>query len=157
MIIAQQPTSLRWFWLILAGLMVGFHLGLIFWGLVPNLVSRPLHLAFVLPWVFVFAARSTAQLISGLVLATLGVSASVWIAAGHDMLGDQYGFIEGDFQIGIAIVLLVCVIEAARRAIGWPLPLVAITALAYALFGSISGSASANVASTGATCRHPVI
>ncbi len=137
MMIAKQPaTSLRLLWLVLAGLMVAFHLGLIFWGLVPNLVSRPLHLAFVLPWVFVFGAKSRVELVSGLMLSVLGVSASVWIAFNYDILGDQYGFLEGNFQVGVAIVLLVCVIEAARRSIGWPLPLVAVTALAYALFGS---------------------
>ncbi len=31
---------------------VGFHIYLIFTGLMPNLVSRPIHLALVLPWVF---------------------------------------------------------------------------------------------------------
>lgn len=132
----SQQIPLRPFWLGLAAVMVAFHLGLIFWGLVPNLVSRPLHLAFILPWVFVFAAKSRGGLISGLVLAALGVSAALWIALNHDMLGDQYGFLEGNFQIAVAVTLLVCVIEAARRAIGWPLPLVAVSALAYALFGS---------------------
>ncbi|MFT4960466.1 MAG: TRAP transporter 4TM/12TM fusion protein [Paracoccaceae bacterium] len=136
MVMPQHSTSMRLFWLGLAALMVAFHLGLIFWGLVPNLVSRPLHLAFVLPWVFVFAAKSRGELASGLMLSMLGVSAAIWIALNHDMLGDQYGFLEGNFQIGIAVVLLVCVIEAARRAIGWPLPLVAISAMVYALFGS---------------------
>jgi TRAP transporter 4TM/12TM fusion protein len=134
------PAGQRPLWLALAALMVAFHLGLIFSGLVPNLISRPLHLAFVLPWVFVFGAKSRPQRVSGLVLTLLGVFAALWIAVNHDMLGDQYGFLEGDFQVGIAVVLLVCVIEAARRAIGWPLPLVATAALAYALFGNyISG------------------
>ncbi len=131
-----MATPLRLFWLGLAALMVAFHLGLIFSGLVPNLVSRPLHLAFVLPWVFVFNAKTKPALVSGLVLSALGVCAALWIALNHDMLGDQYGYLEGDFQIVVAIVLLVCVIEAARRAIGWPLPLVAVSALAYALFGT---------------------
>ncbi|NRB20744.1 MAG: TRAP transporter fused permease subunit [Rhodobacteraceae bacterium] len=132
----QIPAGQRPFWLALAALMVAFHLGLIFSGLVPNLISRPLHLAFVLPWVFVFGAKSRPQLISGLVLSLLGVSSALWIAVNYDILGDQYGFLEGNLQIGIAIVLLVCVVEAARRAIGWPLPLVATIALAYALFGA---------------------
>ncbi|MDU9002744.1 TRAP transporter permease [Sedimentitalea todarodis] len=131
---ADAPP-LRPLWLALAAAMVAFHLGLIFWGLVPNLVSRPLHLAFVLPWVFVYGARSGFQSVSGLILATLGVFAALWIALNHNMLGDQYGFLENDFQLGIAVVLLVCVIEAARRAIGWPLPSVAVLALAYAMLG----------------------
>lgn len=122
-------------WLLLAAALVIYHIGLIFWGLVPNLVSRPLHLAFILPWVFVYGARTRAQLVTGVVLAAAGVLAALWIAFRHDALGDQYGFLENRFQIGVAVVLLVCVIEAARRAIGWPLPLVAVAALAYALLG----------------------
>ena len=51
------------------------------------------------------------------------------------MLSDQYGFLEDDFQLVIAIVLLVTVLEGARRAIGWPLPIVAALALAYGLYG----------------------
>ncbi|WP_109464689.1 TRAP transporter permease [Albibacillus kandeliae] len=122
-------------WIALAALLVVYHLGLIFWGLVPNLVSRPLHMAVILPWIFLFGARSRWALISGAVLTVLGVGAALWIALNHDMLGDQYGFLESDFQIGVAIVLLLCVVEAARRAIGWPLPMVALAALAYGLFG----------------------
>ncbi|WP_255455335.1 TRAP transporter fused permease subunit [Salipiger sp. PrR002] len=133
----QMPQAAwkRAVWIGLAALVVVYHLGLVFSGLVPNLVSRPLHMAVVLPWVFIFGATGRWQLISGAVLTVLGVGAAGWIALNHEMLGDQYGFLESDFQIGVAAVLLLCVIEAARRAIGWPLPLVAVIALAYALFG----------------------
>lgn len=134
--VKRSHAATRALWLGLATLMVAFHLGLIFSGLVPNLVSRPLHLAFVLPWVFVFKASSKPGLYSGIVLTILGVSSAIWIALNHGQLSDQYGYLEGNFQIAIAITLLVCVVEAARRSIGWPLPLVAISALAYALFGS---------------------
>ncbi|WP_226626691.1 TRAP transporter permease [Alloyangia pacifica] len=122
-------------WIGLAALVVVYHLGLVFSGLVPNLVSRPLHMATALPWVFLFGAKGRWQMISGAVLTVLGVGAAGWIALNHEMLGDQYGFLESNFQIGVAVVLLVCVIEAARCAIGWPLPLVAVLSLAYALFG----------------------
>lgn len=133
----QDDHPIRWkgLWVLLAAVLVAYHIGLIFWGLVPNLVSRPLHMALVLPWVFVFSARSHAQLVSGTVLAALGIAASIWIAWNHDTLGDQYGFLENNLQIAIAITLLVCVLEAARRAIGWPLPVVAALALVYALLG----------------------
>ena len=122
-------------WLVLAALLVAYHIGLIFWGLVPNLVSRPLHMALILPWIFVFTARDRTQLLSGVLFATVGMAASIWIAWNHEALGDQYGFLENNFQIAVAIILLVCVLEAARRAIGWPLPVVAAMSLAYALFG----------------------
>jgi TRAP transporter 4TM/12TM fusion protein len=115
--------------------LVAFHLGLIFWGLVPNLVSRPLHLALALPWIFLFVEGVKLTRLSGIVLCALGMAASFWIAWNQSALGDQYGFLEGNFQIGVAVVLLVVVLEAARRAISWPLPLVALLALLYGLFG----------------------
>ena len=43
-------------WPALGALLIAFHLGLIFYGLVPNLVARPLHLALALPWVLILAA-----------------------------------------------------------------------------------------------------
>jgi hypothetical protein len=115
--------------------LVVFHLGLIFWGLVPNLVSRPLHLALALPWIFLFVEGSRSYRASGAVFCGLGMAASIWVAWNHSALGDQYGFLEGDLQVGIAIVLLLVVLEAARRAISWPLPTVALLALIYGLFG----------------------
>lgn len=123
------------FWLILATALVTYHLALIFSGLVPNLVSRPLHMAFILPFVLMLGNKSRWGTISGTVLAASGIAASVWIAINHDRLGDQYGFLEGNLQIAIAVTLLAVTLEAARRAIGWPLPLVAAAALLYGLFG----------------------
>ena len=132
---APAPQGVaRAVWASLALASVVFHLGLIFSGLVPNLVSRPLHLVFVLPWVLVWG-RQGASFWSGLALAALGIAAAVWVAVNYDVLDDQYGFLEGDFQVGVAIVLILVVLEAARRAIGWPLPVVAALALLYGLFG----------------------
>ncbi|WOI34052.1 TRAP transporter fused permease subunit [Tritonibacter scottomollicae] len=122
-------------WLVLAAALVTYHLALIFSGLVPNLVSRPLHMAFILPFVFMLGNKSRWATISGTVLAAMGMAAAIWIAINHDRLGDQYGFLESNTQIAIAVTLLVVTLEAARRAIGWPLPLVAAAALLYGLFG----------------------
>ena len=92
-------------------------------------------MAFVLPWVLCLGARSSFARITGYVLAIAGISCALWIALAHDSLGDQYGFLESNAQVGGAMILLLVVIEAARRAVGWPLPLVAATTLAYALWG----------------------
>ncbi len=122
-------------WALFAAALVAFHLGLIFSGLVPNLVSRPLHMAFALPFVLVFGARSRAERATGLALAAIGVAGCVWIALNENRLADQYGFLENGFQIGLAIALLLIVLEMARRSIGWPLPIIAFLALCYGLFG----------------------
>ncbi|GFE64674.1 ATP-binding protein [Litoreibacter roseus] len=108
-----------------------FHIGLIFSGLVPNLVARPLHMALILPWVFLIAPLSKV----GAVLCAIGVLGCVWIAWNHVDLRNQYGFLEGQFQIVLAVVLLVIVLDAARRMIGWPLPVVALFALLYGVLG----------------------
>lgn len=123
------------FWLLLATALVGYHIALIFVGLVPNLVSRPVHMALILPFALVLGATSRANWISGIILAVLGVSAALWVALNSDALGDQYGFLEGNSQLLIAIILLGVTLETTRRAIGWPLPMVAATALLYGLFG----------------------
>ena len=124
----------RVFWASFALASVVFHIGLVFSGLVPNLVSRPVHLIFVLPWVLIWGRQGLA-LWSGVALCAVGVAAAAWVALSHDVLADQYGFLEGDLQVWIAAALICVVLEAARRAIGWPLPLVALTALLYGLFG----------------------
>lgn len=122
-------------WVLLGALTIAFHLGLIFSGLVPNLVSRPLHMALLLPWVFVLAARNRVELLSGIALTVIGLASCAWIAWNHQVLRNQYGFVETDLQIAISFALLVIVMEGARRMIGWPLPLVAALALLYGFYG----------------------
>ncbi|MFK8081677.1 MAG: TRAP transporter permease [Granulosicoccus sp.] len=129
----DPPTSL--FWVALGAISIALHLGLIFYGLVPNLIARPVHMALALPWVLVFSSRAGLSRISGAMFAVIGVMACLWIVFNQSQLSDQYGFIESPFQSGVAVCLLIVVIEAARRAIGWPLPVVALVALSYGLFG----------------------
>ncbi|MDW3119327.1 MAG: TRAP transporter fused permease subunit [Roseovarius pacificus] len=79
--------------------------------------------------------RAGWSLVSGVVLAALGAAAALWVVWNQNALADQYGFLEGQGQLAIAAVLILVVLEAARRAIGWPLPLVAALALLYGLYG----------------------
>ncbi|MBN8412967.1 MULTISPECIES: TRAP transporter permease [Halomonas] len=122
-------------WVGLGTLSVVFHLGLIFHGLTPALISRPLHMALVLPWVLVFSARTRWQHASGLALTALGVAACLFIVINEDALSGQYGFIDTPLQMAVGVLLIVVALEAARRAIGWPLPLVTALALGYAALG----------------------
>lgn len=133
--VATMKLSVRPAWVALAALLVAFHLGLIFYGLAPNLVSRPLHMAFALPFVFILSARSRAELTTGTPLALIGIACCLWIVFERNMLDEQYGALDSNLQIAVAIVLLLIVLEMARRSIGWPLPLVALAALLYGLLG----------------------
>ena len=130
-----QSVPVRLVQFALALVLVVFHLGLVFSGLISNLVSRPLHMALALPWILVIAAKPGANRVTGVVLALAGMSACLWVAINHNSLGDQYGMLSGSGQIVVAAILLIVVLEAARRAIGWPLPLVAALALLYGLLG----------------------
>lgn len=133
--LANNPSR-RLAMLAAALLLVVFHLGLIFSGIVPNLVARPLHLALILPWIFIFAdPYNRFSYGAGVVLAVLAIAGAVWIALNADRLADQYGFVESRFQYAVGAILLLAVLGAARRAIGWPLPLIAVIALLYAAFG----------------------
>ncbi len=134
--IAAPPTGLPWPVLVALGATtVAFHLWLVFSGLVPNLVSRPLHMALALPWVLVAIARSRAERIGGALLCVLALAACLYVAVNHRALADQYGYLEGPLQLALAAVLLLAVLEMARRAVGWPLPAVAAAALLYGLLG----------------------
>jgi len=123
------------FWVFLGAVSIGFHLWLIFSGLVPSLVSRPLHMALALPWIFVFAAASRAARIRGLVLAACGMLFCGYIAINESGLADQYGFISGWWQMAVGAGLLCLTLEMARRVVGWPLPVIALVFLGYGLFG----------------------
>lgn len=125
----------RLFWPALGAVTIVFHLWLVFSGLVPNLVSRPLHMALALPWMLVFVADPGWQRRSGVLLAVIGVGICSWIAWNAGPISDQYGFLVGPWQIALAVALLLVTLETARRAIGWPLPLVAALSLVYLLRG----------------------
>lgn len=135
--VAASGTTERrpYVWISLGLVSIAFHLSLIFSGLVPALVARPLHMALALPWLFVFMARTRSQRVSGWVLMIAGEIACLYTALNADALADQYGFLQGWFQIAVAAALIVVTLEMARRAIGWPLPLVAAVCLLYGMFG----------------------
>ncbi len=134
---AENAPAFRLLWVALGAAIIAYHLALVFSGLVPNLVSRPIHMALALPWVLILAAKTFAGRVSGLVLTLAAGAACAWIALDEAAIGDQYGYLEGDWQLVAALVLLGTVLEMARRAVGWPLPLVAALALAYAVWGHL--------------------
>ena len=128
--------STRSVWIGLGALSIIFHLWLIFSGLVPNLVSRPIHMALIIPWVFLFKPSVGLRRVCDWGFTLVGSAACFWVVANHNLLLDQYGYLANDFQTVIAVILLITVLEMARRSIGWPLPLLALAALLYGLFGN---------------------
>jgi len=129
-----MPLS-RSLWVLLGATSIVFHLSLIFSGLVPNLISRPLHMALALPWVFLFASQGVTSRINGAIFSIIGIACCLFIVLNESALSDQYGYLSGSLQTAVAGALLLIVLEMARRAISWPLPLVAGLALVYGIWG----------------------
>ena len=115
-----------------------YHLYLVFSGLLPNLVTRPLHMAFALPWIFMIGASAGTGWYRriGYAIGITGMACCVWIAANRDRLGDQYGALETPFQMVVAILLILVTLEMARRSVKWVMPAVALLFLVYGVLGS---------------------
>lgn len=123
---------------ILGVITIFFHIYLIFTGLVPNLISRPLHVALALPWIFLFPkSQSKMGKIFGYIILFCALFSSFYIIFNHANLEDQYGALEGKFQYFIAICMIVSILEMARRSVKLALPLTAIIALMYGVFGHL--------------------
>jgi TRAP transporter 4TM/12TM fusion protein len=126
-----------------------FHYYTAGFGLLREATHRGVHLAFVLGLVFlVFAFRkrhqdqlreSSWRAPGGVALVdwacALAVAASVlYIPAVFDDLAFRVGN-PSMLDVAMGSVLLVLLLEATRRAMGWPLPLIAIGFMVYALAG----------------------
>lgn len=125
-----------------AAVSVAVHLWLVFSGLVPTLVSRPLHMALALPFVFLFApARNVALRVSGLLALAAGWTGCFYILINRASVSEQYGALAGWHQYAMAAALVLVALEMARRAVQPVLPAIALLTLLYGLFGEhIPGS-----------------
>lgn len=123
------------FWPVLGIVCITFHLWLIFAGLVPNLISRPIHMALAMPWVFLWRPKGQSPDIWSALACLAGLVACAWVAFEQNSLADQYGSLDGALQTTLAVVLILAAIEMARRAVGWPLPFIAALMLLYGLLG----------------------
>lgn len=123
------------FWPVLGIVCITFHLWLIFAGLVPNLVTRPIHMALAMPWVFLWRPKGQSPDIWSALACLAGLVACAWVAFEQNSLADQYGSLDGALQTALAVVLILAAIEMARRAVGWPLPFIAALMLLYGLLG----------------------
>ncbi|VAW24369.1 TRAP-type uncharacterized transport system, fused permease component [hydrothermal vent metagenome] len=123
-------------WVSLGATSIGFHLWLIFSGLVPSLISRPLHMILAMPWIFLYFSKKGLERWTGVIFTIVALTSGLYIVINQADLVGQYGSLKGGLQLWVAISLIVSVLEMARRAISWPLPLITIIALAYGLFGN---------------------
>ncbi|CAN1560034.1 COG4666 TRAP-type uncharacterized transport system, fused permease components [Rhabdaerophilaceae bacterium] len=127
-----------------------FHYYTAGFGLLPEATHRGIHLAFVIGLIFlVFSANkksNTAQPRASL-LRPLGISILDWalcLAAVISSLYVPWIFHDLVFRVGnpgtvdvlMGTMAIIVLIEATRRAIGWPLPIIAIVLMLYAMHGA---------------------
>ena len=122
-------------WVGLGLLSIFFHIWLIFSGLVPSLIARPIHMALAIPWIFIFLSKNKYDYFFGYILTALGTFSCLYIAVNHSLLSDQYGFIDSWEQFLISVILILVTLEMARQTIGWPLPAITSIFLLYGFFG----------------------
>lgn len=127
-----------------------FHYYTAGFGLLPEMIHRGIHLSFVLGLIFLvfpLSRRGYSQpAISGW-WRPLGISLVDWaltIGAVAAVLHvpmiplEELAFRVGNpnrTDVALGALLIVVLIEATRRSIGWPLPIIAILFMAYAIFG----------------------
>lgn len=126
-----------WVLIVCAAITVGIHIWLIFTGLVPNLVSRPLHFAAALPWIFLFVSyRNQIERWIGYAACGFGLFGAAYLILGRKAILDQYGSLDGSlWQFVLAFGLIAVALEAARRAVQPVLPAVAVLCLLYGFYG----------------------
>lgn len=127
---------------------VGFYLWLVFAGLLPNLITRPLHMLLALPWIFLspplFKKQSGFAKSISLLASSLGAVILFALMFNRDTIIEQYGMLYGHTQIIAAFILIWVVLLMAKRQIKWALPSVAMLALLYAAFGQYLPNAFAH-------------
>ena len=139
---APRAETGAWRWVVLgvAAVGVGFHLYVAFSGLIPNLITRPAHMALAVVWIFLIRPKrrggAAAVTVAG-VIATAALLACGYIMANRGDLVRQYGALYEPVQYAVAAMLILAVLEMARRAIKAVLPAVALIVLAYGLFGHL--------------------
>lgn len=104
-------------------------------GAVDLFVQRSGFLLFVLLLVFTQRADREGRLsVPDLLLAAAGVVGTGYVLLFHEVVAYQAGIAVG-FQLVLAAVTVLTVLEATRRLTGWALPVLALVMVAYALGG----------------------
>ncbi len=127
-----------------------FHYYTAGFGLLPEMEHRGIHLSFVLGLcflVFPFTKRGYDQPAAGSLLRPLGIAWFDWLLAAGAVAAvlhvpliplDDLAFRVGNpttTDVILGGILIVVLLEATRRSVGWPLPIIALVFMGYAIWG----------------------
>jgi TRAP transporter 4TM/12TM fusion protein len=141
------PAALGWVAAAAFFVLACYHYYTAGFGIPPATLHRGLHLAFTLGLVFLsFAPVNTEVARAGRPLPVMGVSVVDWVLAIAGVVAalyvpwifDDLAFRVGNplpIDVAMGTILIVVLLEAVRRSMGWPLPVIATLFIAYAYFG----------------------
>jgi TRAP transporter 4TM/12TM fusion protein len=126
-----------------------FHYYTAGFGLLQETLHRGIHISCVLGLIFLvfsWSQKGNAAKPGASILAPLGISIIDWlcaIAAVITSLYVPYVFHDLQFRVGnpdptdwiMGTVMILVLLEATRRSVGWPLPIIAVVLMVYALYG----------------------
>ena len=109
------------------------------YAFVPNLIERALHLGMALPLIFL-APRETAgrgMRALEICVTAIGLFLCGYIIVNFQGVLDQYGVVTGPVQTIMGLLMILIVLEAARRMIRPILPTITFLFLLYAFYGHL--------------------
>lgn len=127
-----------------------FHYYTAGFGLLSEMVHRGIHLSFVLGLVFLvfpFTRKGYDQPVQSNLLRPLGISILDWALATGAVVAvlhvpliplDDLAFRVGNpttTDVVLGGLLILVLLEATRRSVGWPLPIIAVLFMVYAIYG----------------------
>lgn len=109
------------------------------YAFMPNMRERAIHLALALILIFMGETekRSRIRWVIDIVLTSLGVGFCLYVFFQYHTIIEQYGAASGPLQIWMGLLLVLIILEAARRMVRPALPIIALLFLLYAIFGHL--------------------
>ncbi len=110
------------------------------YAFMPNMKERAVHLALALILIFLGGGkekRSPVRWLGDILLTCLGVGFCLYVFVNYSAIIDQYGAATGPLQVWMGFLLVLIVLESARRMVRPALPIIACLFLLYAVFGHL--------------------
>jgi len=114
-----------------------------FWGVFPDMIQRSFHIGIILFLVYLAPLQNLSlnDLLKSLktyvfiILSLLSLLVMFYQIIFFDAINDRWGELTNyEFYLGLAATFFL--LDATRRTIGWPIAILAITFLLYALLGN---------------------
>ena len=107
------------------------------YAFMPNMRERAIHLALAIIVIFLGGnkKRSRSRWVVDIIFASLGVGLCLYVFFQYYNIIEQYGAASGPLQVWMGLLLVIIILEAARRMVRPALPIIAFLFLLYAIFG----------------------